>query len=1027
MASTGSACTDPDATSNGQQHRISAGNTGNSNLPASNENCQQPSLNTWLDQNGQIIKVCIPDSLNTSVSAQWMNGVTLQLQQLISAVAKLSSTVTWSRSTVEELSTTVKESKSTVKELHSKVTESRQVVKELNSKVKQLNPKVTALFSTVKKSTSTIKNFSSTVTELSSTVKKSTSTIKDFSSTVTELRSTVKESNSTVKDLSSKVQNVYNEIGSLKASVEDVQNRSKESDAFQCTSRKDKFSFHSMFQTSTPEDNSEHKPVPSHEKTFNSECAYRFGAMQLLAENASNQSSPKILTPSLTANRQNCEQVGNSTLNVAELSKSLVQLSKVLAVQSSKTVVESTKRVVEISRTMVGSTRPVVEISKTVFGSTKPVVEISKTVVESTRPVVEISKIMVESSKPMVEVSKPSVEVSKPAIEEETEKSSTQHSQVQIVITEPASMPKEVEIEITDAKMRKDSEVSRENAENSVKTNETNTEKTESVTQKYKYKEALCGPSQRGRGGMGKDGWNTVSSKAGMRNIKRNIDLSKLRINKSSDDNIQLGPGGGSRFGGWGRGSSGGGSRASQEGERPNTPGNRYVVLSKEIDHRSRAFGRGSSPHRGQGRTPGSFQKGQLGGHGSQELERERTIASARTIVSGRTTPPSAPASREGSRTREPRQKETEKQAEAVKEWTVDEMELKTRAIIDEFLHIQDKKEAVLCVTELRCPSMIHIFVQTAINHVLERSKPARRQTGAFLHDLIRQNVISVDTYLKGLTELLQFAEDMEIDIPKIWKYLGELIGPMVQDGSVPLSFLQQACKPLIENNKAGILIAEILHDASQELGHKIVGDLWRSSGLQWSDFVPHQEVEQFLKDKNLEFTVGPSSQPSTPASKVSFDKICDDLKEQLTQPHCEYENVFDWIEANVSEETTKDPRFIRALMTAVCSSALSGSGNMAKVDPESIMSRRALLQKYLEHKALFELQALYALQSLVYKLENPPGVLRTFFETLYDEEIISEDAFNQWENGNDPAEMDGKGVALKQVVQFFAWFREGS
>ena len=41
------------------------------------------------------------------------------------------------------------------------------------------------------------------------------------------------------------------------------------------------------------------------------------------------------------------------------------------------------------------------------------------------------------------------------------------------------------------------------------------------------------------------------------------------------DDNIQLGPGG--KFGGWGRGSTGGGKNASQEKERPSTPGNRFV------------------------------------------------------------------------------------------------------------------------------------------------------------------------------------------------------------------------------------------------------------------------------------------------------------------------------------------------------------------------------------------------------------------------------------------------------------------
>ena len=64
------------------------------------------------------------------------------------------------------------------------------------------------------------------------------------------------------------------------------------------------------------------------------------------------------------------------------------------------------------------------------------------------------------------------------------------------------------------------------------------------------------------------------------------------------------------------------------------------------------------------------------------------------------------------------------------------------------------------------------------------------------------------------LLEILEFAEDMEIDIPKIWTYLGELVGQMIQDGSVPLSFLKQASKPLVASNKAGIFVAEVLHDA---------------------------------------------------------------------------------------------------------------------------------------------------------------------------------------------------------------------
>ena len=52
----------------------------------------------------------------------------------------------------------------------------------------------------------------------------------------------------------------------------------------------------------------------------------------------------------------------------------------------------------------------------------------------------------------------------------------------------------------------------------------------------------------------------------------------------------------------------------------------------------------------------------------------------------------------------------------------------------------------------------------------------------------------------------------------------------------------------------------------------------------------------------------------------------------------------------------------------------------------------------------------------------NVSGVLRSFFDMLYDEEIISEEAFYAWEQSTDPAEMAGKGVATNSVKQFFTW-----
>lgn len=47
------------------------------------------------------------------------------------------------------------------------------------------------------------------------------------------------------------------------------------------------------------------------------------------------------------------------------------------------------------------------------------------------------------------------------------------------------------------------------------------------------------------------------------------------------------------------------------------------------------------------------------------------------------------------------------------------------------------------------------------------------------------------------------------------------------------------------------------------------------------------------------------------------------------------------------------------------------------------------------------------------------------FFDTLYDEDVIKEEAFYKWESSKDPAEQQGKGVALKSVTAFFTWLRE--
>ncbi|XP_053379539.1 eukaryotic translation initiation factor 4 gamma 1-like [Mercenaria mercenaria] len=530
-------------------------------------------------------------------------------------------------------------------------------------------------------------------------------------------------------------------------------------------------------------------------------------------------------------------------------------------------------------------------------------------------------------------------------------------------------------------------------------------------------------PDQRGGGA---DGWNTVvGNRTPLKSVDRSIDPSKMKLSKQNVDEsaIQLGPGGGAgRFSGWGRGSTGGTTgRPSQEKEKPNTPANRFSALSRPDEDQGRRFG-GVSPARGEGRGRGFGRPPSLGARRSQESERERAVAAAKAIGASQSVDGGHRERSRGRAEPEPQPSPVQPASTELKVLSEKDMEKKTKAILDEYFAIQDMKEAILCVQELSAQNHHH-FVYNAINHVLERSSQARKQTGHILHDLVKQTVISVDNYIKGLVEVLEFAEDLEIDIPKIWQYYGELISPMIQDNSVPLSFLKQAAAPLIANNKAGVLLAEILHDASHREGHKKVAGLWTSSGLHWSDFVPKNQVEQFLKDKGLEYTNGGDSAPTTPTTGLPLKEIEVKLHELIVQNKADNESVFDWIEGNVDDPTTRRAKFIRALMTAVCYSAIKGDKGKERLEPKEISARNDLLQKYLDHQADSELQALYAVQALIAKLEHPQGVLRGMFDTLYDEDIISEDAFFQWEKSEE--EPEGKGVCLKQAIQFFTWLRE--
>uniref|UniRef100_A0A7N9B197 Eukaryotic translation initiation factor 4 gamma 1-like n=1 Tax=Mastacembelus armatus TaxID=205130 RepID=A0A7N9B197_9TELE len=355
---------------------------------------------------------------------------------------------------------------------------------------------------------------------------------------------------------------------------------------------------------------------------------------------------------------------------------------------------------------------------------------------------------------------------------------------------------------------------------------------------------------------------------------------------------------------------------------------------------------------------------------------------------------------------------------------TEEELDKKSTAIIEEYLHINDMKEAVQCVQEMNSTELLFVFVRNGLESTLERSRIAREHMGLLLHQLIKTNILPIQQYYKGLQEILEVAEDMAIDIPHIWLYLAELMTPMLHEGGIPMGELfREISKPLVPLGKAGVLLVHILTLLCKEMSHKKAGTMWREANLQWKDFLPEDiDVNKFVTEKNVEFTLGDESEKSK--KQLSSAELTKHL-DRLIQDKADNQRIFDWIEVCILAFVFHFIRFLKLQVLLLCCSILfSVCENPYKVDNELIKQRAILLQKYLKDEQK-ELQALYALQALMVQMEQPANLLRMFFDALYDEDVIKEEAFYKWESSKDPAEQQGKGVALKSVTAFFTWLRE--
>ncbi len=123
------------------------------------------------------------------------------------------------------------------------------------------------------------------------------------------------------------------------------------------------------------------------------------------------------------------------------------------------------------------------------------------------------------------------------------------------------------------------------------------------------------------------------------------------------------------------------------------------------------------------------------------------------------------------------------------------------------------------CVKEVYSHQQMSVLVREGINHTLEKKAEFRSTTGKLFSKLVQEKFLTEDKFLEGcvrgsciiyggvwfigappprLNEVLEFAEDICIDIPQFWNYLGQVLAPPMAQSTLSLSLLSSVPPNLV-------------------------------------------------------------------------------------------------------------------------------------------------------------------------------------------------------------------------------------
>ncbi|KAL4141124.1 hypothetical protein PRNP1_014246 [Phytophthora ramorum] len=194
------------------------------------------------------------------------------------------------------------------------------------------------------------------------------------------------------------------------------------------------------------------------------------------------------------------------------------------------------------------------------------------------------------------------------------------------------------------------------------------------------------------------------------------------------------------------------------------------------------------------------------------------------------------------------------------KELSPAQMASRIKNIIHEYISILDLDEATTCVQELAVDPYHVEFAEQAMNTALEGKTREREHAVELLVGLYERGALDANSIQAALVSVMEFLEDMRIDLPLIHQYSALIFGRLVAAGCFGLSWIiSEALAHCVECKLTSLVFPEVLSVLEVESDEKTVIRMLTDEEITPESVLPaavranEADVQAYLRENGIE------------------------------------------------------------------------------------------------------------------------------------------------------------------------------